>query len=109
MYCRKFTLRPARNLTKEFRANGKIVFPGKLNVAQKAEKQNAFLIYYDLLAFWKKGLMKAAKAFKLQMSQLSHLWSDFAQILQAGSQWLRDKTLCTVLYPERPNQECKGF
>ena len=70
---------------------------------------NGSLLKLDPLAFWKKGLMKAAKALKLQISQFSHLWSDYAQILQAGRQWLRDKTLFTVFYPERPKKGCKGF
>ena len=75
----------------------------------KQISNNGSQLKLDPLAFWKKGLMKAAKAFKLQMSQLSHLWSNFAQIVQAGRQLLRDKTLFTVLYPERQNKGCKGF
>ena len=53
--------------------------------------------------------MKAAKALKIQILQLSHLRSNYAQILQAGRQWLRDKTLFTVLYPERPKKDAKAF
>ena len=70
---------------------------------------NGSLLKLDPLAFWKKGLMKAAKALKIQISQLSHLRSNYAQILQASRQWLRDKTLFTVFYPEMPKKDAKAF
>ena len=49
-------------------------------------------------AFVKKGQTKAAVAFKVQKVELYNLWSDFAQILHAGSSQVPTETsVCSLL------------